>query len=1330
MAIFKHLKVALFAMCISSLMGKLLTREHAYGGHFNWKAGNQDGEVLVDYTLFFSRTGEIGRQCTEQAIRENRVIKTAIPILLWKSDPDRSAETPVEIGQAEFRCIMRGDDVTETSVVKRNDFKYKHDNLKKYYIGITNTKRMTPLYTYVDLTPRKDTGTINRSPEITMFPYYQADSDGDTRIVVHAVDRDNDYIKCTSLVTKSILRNCELVVPASVPNKFYTAGILVEDYRNKYERESFSKAVVHVTVNKIEARPTRLRPTINIYSPRKCEYALPFGTWSKSLYVNYRADHDINDLIFLGPDNMQIQTQIVPRRMRIAVTWTPQEAVEGRYLFCFFITSTQRVTRTVYAAEPKCWYLNVGKEPQFTEIEYLYPKHRGSVEQPLTKIELKVKGAYQMPVVPTNLYIFDKKTNKVQHEITLKRPQTYKIEDDNRLVINIPEPKIMPAGEYFINTDKRLFVSQDICLKGKGIFGRDEWNFIAKDPSESPRPTPGLSMTQQKDMDGSLTLERGRLFEIIPVWPKLWRISFKIKPSKEALQQRSNIFQFTTGESCCDHGFAIPGVWIEENTRSLYMVTSINDNGNQVFVTDNRFIKLPSDRFTEVIIQQVEGYRPGQYVFRVQVNNLLATIMVNRKAREYKNVKVFTSSPDWQTANVEIKDFDFEPRGYKPTGSPMTTTDMPTSTSTSTEYSFNNQQSTTTEQQESTTTMSPGEDSTTTGSAVSTTETMTQHEDSTTTFSSQGERQDTTTQQPMTSTEEMQSTTEFDNRSIIKDRKDHVTATAQQEEPITHQMTSSDESTTTTEQVMTITDRPNVNDLREPITEESTTTTTEQPTTATTRLAGKNCWAGCGAKGGACPQWCGKDGFCCRQGWVNKGCENALSACNGFHCCTAVKENVNKPKQNRPIELIKNWGRTWRLSFNVKPLSSTRSSKLKSIIHFTTESERLRIPAVWFDRNSRKVLVVYNYLYFTTPEELPTDRYTSIKLKLSKSENGEDLYQAFVNNKKVYERSGSFSKEYKNVRVYLSSPWYGSADALVKDLEYQSPLNAVNKGKNLSNNDRHSNNNMNNDMNNNDRHSSNNMNNNNRQSNNNDRHSNNNMNNKVRQSDNNMNNNDRQSNNNDRQSNNNMNNNDRQSNNNMNNNDRQSSNNMNNNDRQSNNNDRQSNNNDRHSSNNMNNNDRQSNNNDRQSNNNMNNNDRQSINNDRHSNNNMNNNDRHSSNNMNKNDRQSNNNDRQSNNNMNNNDRHSSNNMNNNDRQSNNHMNNNDRQSNNNDRQSNNNMNNNNRHSSNNMNNNDRHSSNNMNNNDRQSNNNMNNNDRQSNNNNRQSNNNMNKNDR
>ena len=41
----------------------------------------------------------------------------------------------------------------------------------------------------------------------------------------------------------------------------------------------------------------------------------------------------------------------------------------------------------------------------------------------------------------------------------------------------------------------------------------------------------------------------------------------------------------------------------------------------------------------------------------------------------------------------------------------------------------------------------------------------------------------------------------------------------------------------------------------------------------------------------------------------------------------------------------------------------------------------------------------------------------------------------------MFEGPDFFPTEYENVRVYLSSPWYNAADALVKDLEYQSPLN-------------------------------------------------------------------------------------------------------------------------------------------------------------------------------------------------------------------------------------------------------------------------------------------------
>ena len=56
-------------------------------------------------------------------------------------------------------------------------------------------------------------------------------------------------------------------------------------------------------------------------------------------------------------------------------------------------------------------------------------------------------------------------------------------------------------------------------------------------------------------------------------------------------------------------------------------------------------------------------------------------------------------------------------------------------------------------------------------------------------------------------------------------------------------------------------------------------------------LLGKNCWWKCGKKGGKC-SWCGRNGYCCRQGWTgtpDPRCNRAVSACKGYHCCTLIK---------------------------------------------------------------------------------------------------------------------------------------------------------------------------------------------------------------------------------------------------------------------------------------------------------------------------------------------------------------------------------------------------------------------------------------------------------
>ena len=45
---------------------------------------------------------------------------------------------------------------------------------------------------------------------------------------------------------------------------------------------------------------------------------------------------------------------------------------------------------------------------------------------------------------------------------------------------------------------------------------------------------------------------------------------------------------------------------------------------------------------------------------------MLAAIAMNGNPQEYRDVKVFTSSPGYGTADVDIKDFEYTPRGVKP----------------------------------------------------------------------------------------------------------------------------------------------------------------------------------------------------------------------------------------------------------------------------------------------------------------------------------------------------------------------------------------------------------------------------------------------------------------------------------------------------------------------------------------------------------------------------------------------------------------------------------------------------------------------------------------
>merc|ERR1711990_711978 len=66
---------------------------------------------------------------------------------------------------------------------------------------------------------------------------------------------------------------------------------------------------------------------------------------------------------------------------------------------------------------------------------------------------------------------------------------------------------------------------------------------------------------------------------------------------------------------------------------------------------------------------------------------------------------------------------------------------------------------------------------------------------------------------------------------------------------------------------------------------------------------GAECWEPCGGKEGSCPDFCGKNGMCCREGWKNKGCDGTLGVPDQHRCVEQPgNDESNGALQSGPLQ--------------------------------------------------------------------------------------------------------------------------------------------------------------------------------------------------------------------------------------------------------------------------------------------------------------------------------------------------------------------------------------------------------------------------------------------
>lgn len=152
----------------------------------------------------------------------------------------------------------------------------------------------------------------------------------------------------------------------------------------------------------------------------------------------------------------------------------------------------------------------------------------------------------------------------------------------------------------------------------------------------------------------------------------------------------------------------------------------------------------------------------------------------------------------------------------------------------------------------------------------------------------------------------------------------------------------------------------------------------------------------------------------------------------------------------KQINTIPRYHEVYQVSFDIKPeAQATIPNDWRSIIRFSIKGNNKvygsRVPAIFFHRGDHRLhicsAVSNNQNYCVdTPQSLPTNRFTTIKIIQNYNENGALIYRVFVDGVQLVEVVNTHPRRFKDVKVHLTDPYYKSANATIKNLIIKSDL--------------------------------------------------------------------------------------------------------------------------------------------------------------------------------------------------------------------------------------------------------------------------------------------------
>eukprot|EP00111_Clytia_hemisphaerica_P005368 TCONS_00015514-protein len=153
-------------------------------------------------------------------------------------------------------------------------------------------------------------------------------------------------------------------------------------------------------------------------------------------------------------------------------------------------------------------------------------------------------------------------------------------------------------------------------------------------------------------IEGPIKPRKGALITTIDRLSTEWSLSLDFKLLKAPIEYWTSIAHLSINDNIGTFGDRTPLVHLKYNTGNITLVvcTHIDDDDNHVFTWEK---PLTIGKIYNVDIRQ-RYLSGGKYRFIVLVNGFEVHSKVNKKARQFYDVKFFFSSPWYEASDVEV----------------------------------------------------------------------------------------------------------------------------------------------------------------------------------------------------------------------------------------------------------------------------------------------------------------------------------------------------------------------------------------------------------------------------------------------------------------------------------------------------------------------------------------------------------------------------------------------------------------------------------------------------------------------------------------------------